>query len=60
MLTERPCACADTTTCGGKYTTAEIKMAELDTRWGVQHYHEIMELFIRAFDLDEDEYQKGT
>lgn len=49
MLSEIVCECVDKSSCGGKITTTELKMEEMDPRWSAVHYHEVSELFIKAF-----------
>lgn len=49
MVSQTPCTCEDKSTCGGLLTLTEIHMHELDPRETAQRYHEIMDLFGRAF-----------
>jgi hypothetical protein len=51
MQTDIPCSCKDTSTCGGRFTTAEVKMNELNPEMSVQKYHEVLDLFEKAFDM---------
>jgi len=51
-LTQTPCEYPERHRyCGGYFTDTEEKMHELDPSRSAQEYHDIMNLFERAYDL---------
>jgi hypothetical protein len=56
MQTNIPCTCGDAarSDCTGNLSATEIKMAEMDPSRTAQEYHEIINLFVDAFDLIEE------
>lgn len=52
MQTKTPCTCGENARvdCTGFISDAERKMEEMDPRRTEQEYHEIMNLFVDAFD----------
>lgn len=55
MQTQIPCTCGGDalSDCSGNLSRVEIKMAEMDPSRTAQEYHEIMNLFVEAYDLTE-------
>jgi hypothetical protein len=57
MRTDKECGHADKSYCGGFLTDTEFVMHELDPSRSVHEYHEILDLFERAFDIAEDRHE---
>lgn len=55
MLSKIQCECILPRRCGGFLTTTELKMHELHPEFTAQHYHEVLDLFEYAFEVDEED-----